>query len=37
MYRGVVPFIVLQLVTLTITMTFPQLVTWLPSKMLQFR
>jgi tripartite ATP-independent transporter DctM subunit len=37
MYRGVVPFIALQVVTLLITMTFPQLVTWLPSKMLQFR
>ena len=37
MYRGVVPFIVLQVVTLTITLAFPQLVTWLPSKMLQFR
>jgi tripartite ATP-independent transporter DctM subunit len=37
MYRGVVPFIVLQLATLALTMAFPQLVTWLPSKMLQFR
>ena len=37
MYRGVVPFIVLQLATLAATMAFPQLVTWLPSKMLQFR
>lgn len=37
MYRGVVPFIVLQLATLAITMAFPQLVTWLPTKMLQFR
>ena len=37
MYRGVVPFILLQLATLAITMAFPQLVTWLPSKMLQFR
>ena len=37
MYRGVVPFIALQLVTLAVTMAFPQLVTWLPSKMLQFR
>jgi tripartite ATP-independent transporter DctM subunit len=37
MYRGVVPFIVLQLATLAVTMAFPQLVTWLPSKMLQFR
>ena len=34
MYRGVVPFIVLQLVALVLTMVFPQLVTWLPSKML---
>ena len=37
MYRGVVPFIVLQLAALAVTMAFPQLVTWLPSKMLQFR
>lgn len=37
MYRGVVPFIVLQLATLAVTMAFPQLVTWLPTKMLQFR
>src|SRR5688500_6129479 len=34
MYRGVVPFIVLQLVALALTMVFPQLVTWLPSKLL---
>jgi tripartite ATP-independent transporter DctM subunit len=37
MYRGVVPFIALQCVTLVIAMTFPRLVTWLPSVMLQFR
>jgi tripartite ATP-independent transporter DctM subunit len=37
MYRGVVPFIVLQIATLAVTMAFPQLVTWLPGKMLQFR
>jgi tripartite ATP-independent transporter DctM subunit len=37
MYRGVVPFIVLQLLTLVFTMVFPQLVTWLPSVMLQLR
>ena len=37
MYRGVLPFIVLQLMTLVFTMIFPQLVTWLPSVMLQFR
>jgi tripartite ATP-independent transporter DctM subunit len=37
MYRGVVPFIALQVVTLAITLSWPQLVTWLPSVMLQFR
>jgi tripartite ATP-independent transporter DctM subunit len=37
MYRGVVPFIALQVATLAITLAFPQLVTWLPAKMLQFR
>jgi tripartite ATP-independent transporter DctM subunit len=37
MYRGVVPFIALQVLTLFFTMAFPQLVTWLPEQMLQFR
>jgi tripartite ATP-independent transporter DctM subunit len=37
MYRGVVPFIVLQLFTLVLTLIFPQLVTWLPTVMLQLR
>ena len=37
MYRGVVPFIALQCVTLAITMIFPKLVTWLPSVMLTFK
>ena len=37
MYKGVVPFILLQLVTLGLTMIFPQLVTWLPTKMLGFK
>ena len=37
MYRGVVPFILLQLVTLAITLAWPGLVTWLPSVMLQLR
>jgi tripartite ATP-independent transporter DctM subunit len=37
MYRGVVPFILLQLGALGLTMIFPQLVTWLPSVMLNFR
>jgi len=36
MYKGVVPFIVLQLITLGIVMAFPQLVLWLPSIMLGF-
>ena len=36
MYRGVVPFIVLQCATLVIVMVFPVLVTYLPSVMLRF-
>ena len=34
MFRGVVPFIVLQLLTLVFTIAFPQLVLWLPSVLL---
>lgn len=30
-YRGVVPFIILQLIALTIVIGFPQLVIWLPA------
>ena len=37
MYRGVVPFIVLQCATLGIVMIFPKLVTWLPSVMLSIK
>jgi tripartite ATP-independent transporter DctM subunit len=37
MFRGVVPFIVLQLFTLLLTAAFPQLVLWLPSVLLGFR
>lgn len=37
MYRGVVPFIILQCLTLVIVMVFPVLVTWLPSVMLNFK
>jgi tripartite ATP-independent transporter DctM subunit len=37
MYRGVVPFIALQCVTLVIVLAFPAIVTWLPTVMLQFR
>jgi tripartite ATP-independent transporter DctM subunit len=34
MYRGVIPFIILQCVVLFITMAFPKLATWLPTVML---
>ena len=37
MYRGVVPFIMLQCLTLVVVMIWPKLVTWLPSVMLQMR
>jgi len=37
MYRGVVPFIILQCVTLAVVMIWPKLVTWLPTIMLQMR
>ena len=37
MYTGVIPFIVLQLLTLILTMVFPDLVLWLPEKLLKFR
>jgi tripartite ATP-independent transporter DctM subunit len=37
MYRGVIPFIVLQLVTLGIVVAFPIMVTWLPSVMLSIK
>jgi tripartite ATP-independent transporter DctM subunit len=37
MYKGVVPFILLQLATLAIVMIFPQTVLWLPSKLLGFK
>ena len=37
MFRGVVPFIVLQLFTLALTVAFPQLVLWLPSVLLGFK
>jgi tripartite ATP-independent transporter DctM subunit len=37
MYKGVVPFIVLQLLTLGTLMIFPQTVLWLPTKLLGFK
>lgn len=37
MYRGMVPFIGLQLVVLICTLMWPQIVTWLPTLMLQMR
>ena len=36
MYKGVVPFIVLQAVTLALIIAFPQTVLWLPTKLLGF-
>jgi tripartite ATP-independent transporter DctM subunit len=36
MFRGVIPFIILQIITLVIVMSFPQTVLWLPSKLLGF-
>ncbi|NUB20757.1 TRAP transporter large permease subunit [Azospirillum formosense] len=36
MYRGVLPFIGLQVLTLIIVLVFPQTVLWLPSKLLGF-
>jgi tripartite ATP-independent transporter DctM subunit len=37
MYKGVIPFIALQIVTLVIVMIFPKLVSWLPGVMLQIK
>jgi tripartite ATP-independent transporter DctM subunit len=37
MYKGVVPFILLQLAALSIVMAFPQTVLWLPTKLLGFK
>lgn len=37
MFRGVIPFIVIQIICLTIVAAYPQLVLWLPSVLLGFR
>lgn len=37
MYKGVVPFILLQLLTLVIVMVYPDTVLWLPAKLLGFK
>lgn len=37
MFRGVIPFILLQIVCLIIVACFPQVVLWLPTQMLGFR
>ena len=31
LYRGVIPFVILQLIGLTIVVMYPSIVTWLPS------
>lgn len=36
MFRGVVPFILLQMITLVVVLSFPQTVLWLPAKVLGF-
>ncbi|WP_420723022.1 MULTISPECIES: TRAP transporter large permease [unclassified Hwanghaeella] len=36
MYKGVVPFLVIQGITLAIVMTFPQITLWLPKQLLGF-
>jgi TRAP-type mannitol/chloroaromatic compound transport system permease large subunit len=36
MYKGVLPFIVLQFITLGLVLAFPQLVLWLPEQLLGF-
>ena len=36
MYRGVIPFIVLELIALGLVMAYPGLALWLPSKVLGF-
>ncbi len=36
MFRGVIPFIILQIATLIVVMLFPQTVLWLPAKVLGF-
>lgn len=37
MYRGVIPFIVIQVIALGIVMAFPQTALWLPEQLLGFR
>lgn len=36
MFRGMIPFIVLQIIALVIVMVFPQIVLWLPDQLLGF-
>jgi TRAP-type mannitol/chloroaromatic compound transport system permease large subunit len=31
-YRGIVPFVILQMIGLAVTMMFPELALWLPRK-----
>ncbi len=33
-YRGIVPFVLLQVVGLTLVIAFPEIALWLPSKLL---
>jgi len=36
MYRGVIPFIVLEIITLLLVVFFPGLALWLPQQLLGF-
>jgi len=36
MYKGVIPFVLIQVLALGIVVIFPETVTWLPDKLLGF-
>lgn len=36
MYRGVIPFVVMQLIALALLIRFPQMILWLPGQLLKF-
>ena len=36
MYKGVIPFVLIQIVALIVVLLFPETVTWLPDRLLGF-
>jgi TRAP-type mannitol/chloroaromatic compound transport system permease large subunit len=36
MYKGVMPFVLIQIVALIVVLLFPETVTWLPERLLGF-